>query len=189
MLIEDLVGKSSAIGGRERSVLETECSTFIKLSAGLPVYRPLPTSYNDFQKVKVRFQRKHDVVAEAFNKAFDHYHNFRQRTIFAYGQMPVCEGNVEPFYVFPINGFKFLYSKEVKNSNADYQQVLNTLFERFEDSGKAVEIVTDILKYTYVRENLVEGIVSDSEVLFYGIPFYYAIRVSSCPEYGRLIEV
>lgn len=188
MLIEDLIGKSSPIGTREAQILESNCSQFLQSSGRLPVFRLLPTTYNDFHKVKVRFQKKQTQMNEVFNKAFSEYYNLRQRAIFAYGQCPqICEG-MEPFYVFPINGFKFLYSREVKNSNNDYQQVLETLFEQFQDNDAALEIATDLLKYTYVRENLYEAIISDSEIIFYGVPFYYAIRVNSVSNYTKIFQ-
>ncbi len=186
MLIEDLLGKASSLGTREIQKIRTECSQFLQQSGQLPVYKPLPTTYNDFHKVKVRFHKKQTAVVEAFNKAFTDYYNMRQRAIFAYGQCPSLSEGTEPFYVFPINGFKFLYSKEVKNSSADYQHVIDTLFEQFEDNTRAIEIVRDLLKYTYLRENLYEGIMSDSEIIFYGVPFYYAVRESAFP-YGKLL--
>lgn len=189
MFIEDLIGKISPIGTREAQIIGTECSQFIADSHNQPVFRLLPTSYNDFHKVKVRFQKRQSRVNEVFNKAFNDYHNLRQRAIFAYGKCPnITEHTTEPFYVFPINGYKFLYCHEVANSNEDYKQVLETLFEQFHNNDTALEVATDVLKYTYVRDNLLEGITSGSEVIFYGIPFYYAVRVKSVQNYNKIFQ-
>lgn len=189
MLIEDIIGTSVGLGVREIQTIKAECSQFLKESAGLPLLKSLPTSYNNFHKVKVRLQKRKDDVAEAFDKAFgNQFVNLRQRAVFAYPSTPPINEGTEPFYVFPINGYKFLYSKEVTNSSSDYKRVIDTLFEQFDDSQKATEIVTDLLKYTYSTDNLHEGIVSDSEVILYGIPFYYAIRVSACQGYGKLLS-
>lgn len=189
MRIEDLIGSEGDVNLHKAvKKIQEECSQFLSAAQGLYLCKqlPTPTDSNSFplQKIKVRHRRTDDRVSEAFSKAFNT--NLRQRAIFTSANPPLEEGS-ECSYVFPINGYKFLYSKEVKNSSADYQSVLDTLFERLEDD-KAVQIVTDIVKYTYVRENLVEGISSNSEIIFYGIPFYYALPVYKCPAYNQLFN-
>lgn len=189
MLIEDLIGKSELIGTRDLQTIRCECSTFIRESGGLPLYRNLSTSYQNFQKVKVRQQKRKDAVNEVFDKAFgSSFYNLRQRAVFAYPDPPATSDvNVEPFYVFPVNNFKFLYSKEVNNSSTNYQEVIAALVEQFVDNNEAVEIVTDLLKYTYVKHNLLEGIASNSEIILYGIPHFYAVRVSAVSAYNKLL--
>lgn len=187
MLVQELLGEPSGVGSRELTTLKAKCSQFLRESAMLPLYRLLPKTYGDFHRVKVRQKSGDDKISEVFNRAFGtQFHNLRQRAIFASGTEPVVTETAEPFYVFPIDGYKFLYSKEVTNSNSDYKQVIDSLFEQFEDNNKVIEIVTDVLKYTYVRENLAEGIVSDSEIILYGIPYYYAVRAATVPAYGKL---
>jgi hypothetical protein len=187
MLVQELLGSPSGFGARETTTLKAKCSQFLRESAALPLYKLLPKTYGDFHRVKVRQRKNADEVTEAFNRAFGtQFHNLRQRAIFAVGAEPETTEDHEPFYVFPIDGYKFLYSKEVTNSSDNYKQVVEALFEQFEDNNKAIEIVTDVLKYTYVRENLVEGIISESEVILYGIPYYFAVRVAAVPPYGKL---
>lgn len=189
MLVQELLGDTSGFGAREINTLKAKCSQFLRESASLPLYKSLPKTYGDFHRVKVRQRKTSDEISEAFNRAFGtQFHNLRQRAIFASGATPaLVDEEHEPFYVFPINGYKFLYSKEVTNSTANYKHVIESLFEQFEDNNKAIEIVTDVLKYTYVRENLVEGIISESEIILYGIPYYFAVRVAAVPPYGKLL--
>jgi len=182
MRIEDVLGYDEDIR-RAAKILTQQCSQFLKETCGVPLLKSLPPYPDLLQKIKVRHKRE-DTVAEAFNKAFST--NIRQRAIFTYTKSPVVEG-CEPSYIFPINGYKYLYSHEVRNSSVDYQDVLNTLFENL-NGDKAVEIVTDLVKYTYVRENLIEGILSESEIIFYGIPYFYAVRVRGCPDYRKLLN-
>jgi len=92
----------------------------------------------------------------------------------------------ESFYVFPINGFSFLYSKGLQNSSENFREVLNTLSENVHG---ALEITSDLIKYTYTNNNLVEGIMSESEIIFYGIPFFYALRVADINSYAKLITI
>lgn len=187
MLVQELFGDTAGFGAREINTLKARCTQFLRESASLPLYRLLPKTYNDFHRVKVRQKNTDDKVTEAFNRAFGtQFHNLRQRAIFASGSQPEATDDTEPFYVFPVNGYKFLYSKEVLNSSHDYKDVIDSLFEQLEDDSKVIEIVTDVLKYTYAREHLAEGIVSDSEIILYGIPYYYGVRVSAVPPYGKL---
>ncbi len=181
-----LVGEILNGSGRYYSTINEECSQFIHESAGFPVYRALPQSYNSFHKVKVRTHRRSDDVSEAFNSAFkNEFHNIVPRSIFTQPSITESYSNTEPFYVFPINGYKFIYSKGVQNSNENFRSVLNTLKENV---NGAFEMTADLIKYSYVKNNLVEGITSDSEIIFYGIPYFYAVRVADVPSYTKLIN-
>lgn len=188
MLVQELFGETSGFGSREINTLKAKCTQFLHESAALPLYKLLPKTYGDFHRVKVRQKNTAGKINEVFDRAFGtQFPNLRQRAIFASGTKPnPSDDTNESFYVFPVDGYKFLYSKEVTNSNSDYKQVIDSLFEQFEDNNKAIEIVTDVLKYTYVCENLVEGLVSDSEIILYGVPCYYAVRVAAVAPYGKL---
>jgi hypothetical protein len=153
-----------------------------------PLFKLLPRTYNDFHRVKVRLNRRTDPVSEAFNRAFADYNKLRQRAIFTQSRMPAETEMLEPFYVIPIDGFKYTYSTEVTNSSVEYQQTFSTLIEQFDDTNAAVEIVTDLVSYTYTRQNIQEAIGSGSEVILYNIPYYYAVRCSVQPSYSSLME-
>lgn len=188
MLIEDLLGKNIILGQDQVQTIKEHCSQFLRESAGLPLFKSLPAAYNDFHRVKVRLQKRRDHIAEVFDKAFgDKCANIRQRAIFASSVAPLLKEDTDSFYVFPINGYKFLYSKEVTNSSNNYQAVMATMLEQFEDTSGAIDMVTDLLKYTYSSSNICEGISSDSEIILYGIPYYYAVRSSTCENYSRFL--
>jgi hypothetical protein len=177
---------------REIQVLRTSCTQFLKESSGTPIFKNLSTEYGDFHKVKVR-KRKGETgdFTETFNEAFELQHpGLRQRAIFANGAtsfQPLYDGVMEPYYVFPIDGYKFMYSREVENSGQEYKQVFDTLFEQFGEE-KGNEVLTDLLRFTYTSQNLHEGIVSGSEIIIYGIPFFYAIRSSVIENYQDLLS-
>ncbi len=78
-----------------------------------------------------------------------------------------------------------MYCTEVTHSTKDYQQVFDSLFEQFE-SEKAEQLIHDLLKFTYTRENLIEGIERQVEIIFYNVPYYYAARVNTF-EYDDLL--
>lgn len=177
---------------KEIQLIKTGCSQFLKESQGQPLFKNLSVKYMDFDKVKVR-KRKGEAgeFTETFNEAFEFQHpGIRQRAIFTNGGSsfePIFNEELEPFYMFPIDGYKFMYSKEVENSGQEYKQVFETLFEQFgEEKGNAV--LTDLLRFTYTSTALNEGIESGSEIIIYGIPYFYAIRTSMF-EYEDLLSI
>jgi len=171
-------------------LIKNKCNQFLSDSGGLPIMKNLPETYEDFQKVKVRKRKHSTTFSNTFNGAFkDELNNLRERAIFVNGITTFeenCGNNVEPFYIFPINGFKFLYSKEVENSTQNYKQVFESVFCQLgEESGK--EVLVDLLRFTYVSENLSAGIESGAEIIIYGTPYYYAIRKSHIDNYNELL--
>jgi len=169
--------------------LRLHCSRFIAESGGLPIIRNLPKDYADIHKVKVR-KRKPDIISETFNEAFDKQHyDLRQRAIFANGVVsyePSSDQSLEPFYVFPVDGFKYMYSSEVQHSSNDYQQVFESVFAQLGDE-KGNEVLTDLLRFSYTSTDLSEGIEKGSEIIIYNIPYYYAVRTSAHEEYSDLL--
>jgi len=170
--------------------IKLQCSQFLEESGGLPVLKCLPEIYEDFQKVKVRKRKHTNTFSNMFNGAFkNEINSLRERSIFVNGlatfEHNIVE-NIEPFYIFPINGYKFLYSKEVENSTENYKQVLESILDQLgEKSGK--DVFADLLRFTYISENLSVGIESGAEIIIYGIPYYYAIRESRIDSYDNLL--
>jgi hypothetical protein len=121
-----------------------------------------------------------------FNEAFSQVYNLRQRAVITHAS-PIIGDQQEPFYVFPINGYKFLYSKEVKDSASDYNHVIDTVFERFASMDHAAEIVTDVVKASYTDTNLLEGLRAGAEIILYNIPYFYAVKQSVYPDYKTLL--
>lgn len=176
----------------ELDILAERCHQFFDESCGHPLLKNLPRSYSDLHKVKVRKRRAEDTeFAETFNEAFERQHpGLRQRAIFANGRPSFqrsSDPSVEPFYVFPVDGYKFIYSREVQNSGQEYKHIFETLFEQFgEEKGNAV--ATDLLRFTYTSERLDEGIETGCEIIVYGIPYFYGVRASTVDSYDQLLS-
>jgi hypothetical protein len=76
---------------------------------------------------------------------------------------------------------------EISQSNIEYKQVFDALFEQFgNDKGQAVAVISDLLKYNYIKENLHEGLATDAEIVLYGIPHYYAVKCALVNDYAEL---
>ena len=185
MLVGDLFDTQSIRQG-DIHVLKTHCSRFIQESVGLPVFRALPSDGNDFRRVKVRYHKRSDSVSELFNTALESVaRNIVPRGIFTQPTVMEHQEGYEPFYVFPVNGYRFLYSKGVQNSNMNFRTMMTELEEKVDG---AHELTRDLIKYTYVTENLEEGIHSGSEIIFFNIPSYYAVKCSAVKSYSSLIN-
>lgn len=165
---------------------------FLAESQGIPLLKNLPKAYGHFHKVKVR-QKKPTQFAETFNTGFEDVARLHQRAIFANGPSSFeqsSDPNQQPYYIFPINGYKSMYSAEMRHSNVQYKQVFDALFEQFgNDKEQAIGVISDLLKYTYTKDNLHEGIKGGAEIIIYGIPYYYAIQQADFVKYEDLLEV
>lgn len=182
MKLDDLLlsNKESSI----IDVLKEHCSQFIYQSEGIPLLKNLPKTYDDFHKVKVR-KRKGDSVSTHFNEAFD-YHHLRQRAVFANGiaSLEEADKNDTPFYIFPINGYRFTYQNNVQNSNDEYKKSFNSILEALGDE-KGGEVISDMLQFSYVdNEDLAEGIKNGAEIIIYNIPYFYAMKYSMSNNYN-----
>lgn len=176
----------------ELQTLVQHCSDFFNAAQGNPLLKNLPTEYNTFHKVKVRHKNHITEIGETFNKAFQNeVYKISQRAVFANGPSSFARSTnekYEPYYIFPINGFKYMYCTEVQASTLQYKQTFDALFEKFgNDKGQAIEILKDLLKYTYTSETLIEGIESGAEIIIYNIPFFYAIKQAVVNDYNKLL--
>jgi len=188
MLIEDLISKDVGIGAREIQTIKQECSQFLSEAGNIPLLKFLPHEYNNFNRVKVRLQKRTDYVSAIFERAFgSQFSNLRQRAVFAYPTLPPAVAGCDSFYVFPINGYKYLFSKEVSDSNASYRGIVEAVARNM-PLDQTSDIVSDLLKYTYTSVGLTEGIEAGAEIILYNIPCYYAIRTSVKTPYTTFLS-
>jgi len=164
--------------------LEKECSHFLNTTKKLFLEKYLPIQGDGFRKVKVRKKNKHDFFVDVFNKSFSEHKNIFQRSIFANSENPsVSHESYEPFYIFPIDGYKFIYNPTVKNASLQYQQNIQELMRRVSKES-AIDIFANLIKQSYLSENLSEGIKIGAEIIVYNIPYYYAIRKNIIDDYN-----
>ena len=170
--------------------IKNECSQFLSESNNLPLLKNLPVNNDGFRKVKVRIKRKRNIVIESFNRSFSEHKELFQRAIFANGEAsftPSNDSNLEPFYIFPINGYKFIYNPIVENAHANYHTAVNDLLKVVPSYDVAVDMFSKIIKSSYTNENMPEGIKSGAELVLFNIPYYYAIRKTIVDDYNRLV--
>ncbi len=168
-----------------RMVLSDYCTDYLTKSGGLPLFKMLPSTYSSFHRVKIRQKRMYDTISKIFDEALDQK-LLRQKCLCCSGAIQNKAAQIEePFYVFPINGFEFAYSTNVKNSAQEYSSVLEVLTNHVDSAD---DIAIDLIRSTYARTDLNKGIKSGSEILIYNIPFYFAAKVSSFPNYSYFLK-
>ena len=188
MLINDVLHSTDYSGFEP---IGESCHQFFEEAGGFPMVKLLPRTYQDFQKVKIRKRKNVSIFANSFNEAFEHeMHQLRERSLFANGEIflehELVDRTLEPFYVFPIDGYDFIYNKEVSNSTENYSVVFKEIFNQLGESS-ADKVFAELMKFSYTSDNLQEGLSSGAEIIVYGIPYYYTIRHSVINDYNNLL--
>ena len=170
--------------------IKEECSDFLTKSGGLPLIKTLLANEDKHvRKVKVRTKKTHEQFIDTFNSAFEEEHkNIYGRSIFCNGPHSSAKEGHERVYVFPINGFKFLF-----NPNVNYHEEYNKSLEKVKSATASSDVnilISDMIKYSYDSCNytLEDAIFSSKEVIIYNIPYYYAIRGVKHPNYGYVLK-
>lgn len=169
-------------------IIAEECGRFLSESGCKPVLKNLPSSYGEFKKVKIRNKKR--IPDQRLNSAFDNVLGVEifKNTLIVNGEesfIPSIDDGLEPYFVFPIDKYKYFYSLEVQSSESSYSELLDTLFSL--DDEEAEKIVEELLKFTYTNKNLDVGINSGSEIIFYRLPYFYALRKGKL-SYNDILE-
>jgi hypothetical protein len=163
------------------NTISTQCRDFIA-ETKFPMYR----SYDydvDVKKVRVRTRKRDNSVFNTlFNGGFDKiYGGIRQRSIFTSGEQPGDNG----YYVFPINGYQFMYNDTVGNSVSDLEPMFQSIRAKLGENASSV-VIEEFLRFSYQTTNINEGVRKGVEIIIYNIPFFYVVRADSIG-YAKLI--
>ena len=141
------------------------------------------------RRVRVRKKKTMTPFDEAFNNVFIDHPNVRQRCIFANGSHAQSDDNkLEAFYIFPLDGFKFLYSTTVSNSADQYRAAFDNLCDVMGEE-KAKETFGDVVSYDYKSDDLFSGLLCGCEIIIFGCPAFYAIHRDSVKSYSTLFSL
>lgn len=178
MLVSDILSKPTYNENVWYSI-RTKCSQFISESNGIPVFKKLQSSYGTASKVKVRHTdtfTTNSMLDEAFNDRIE-------STLVPVVTQPLDTINEsdEWYYVFPVNGYRYLYSDLL----VDYRYHTNKLVTKSIDRA----IIIDSLKESYIfNQNLSNGLNNSVEILFYNVPTFYVVSHKLQPEYKSLLS-
>lgn len=170
-----------------KTLVKEACGDFLRAAGRQPLFKTMPSHYDDFRKVKVRFRRMNNEKSELINRSFQDQHNkLYQRSVFAWTDRSCLPATEDAFYIFPINGYEFLYNTEIKNSTLEYQKTLEVLMKEARSAEEANALFSDVLKYTYESNDLDKAFEAKSEVIVHNIPFFYSVRADVI-DYDELI--
>lgn len=170
--------------------IQKECSEFIENSKGNYAEKPLTFDGRFIKKVKVRKKKNKDDFSSLFDQAFrEKYRDIMGRSIFCNGIHAEEIKSQEQFYVFPINGFSILYNPDV-----DYYQEFMRIYQTLQntmDTEVAKQTFIDMVEYSYTENDfeLSEALYSGNEIIFYGIPYFFAVKKDKHPDYSLLLKM
>lgn len=168
------------------STIAEKCSDFLKESRGRPLYRNLPCTYADVHRVKARHTKHHSSVASLLDEAFTaSAPKLSARGVRAYAISTSPQENMDAFYVFPVDGFKYTYNPNVKNYDAEIAASVAVISKY---TTEAQAIAAELIKMAYTQTDLAEGIASGAEIIVYNSPCFYAVRTSAVPSYSSLLK-
>lgn len=158
------------------------CQQFIEEAGDQPMIKSCSNQYPDIHRVKVRKRKNNDEFTQTFNEAFyEQYPSVRQRSIIINNS--VGDG-LEPFYVFPTDGFKFMYAPNITESDTQYRSTFDNITSSMPYHGK--ELFQEVLTYTYINDSIKKAITETAEIIIYNIPFFYVVRCNI--KYDKLME-
>jgi hypothetical protein len=169
--------------------IRQECAQFLRESNNLPLLKNLSRDNEGFKKVKARRRNAHEIFVEAFNASFSTHKNLFQRAVVANGEAsftPSADSKLEPFYIFPIDGYRFLYNPVVNNSIKQYNEDIEKMLHTVSDKSVAIDMFSAVIKNSYISKDLPNGIRIGAEIIIYDIPYFYAIRKSLIDDYSEL---
>lgn len=150
-------------------MIRDHCSDFLSKNTNSPLMKTLPNREGFVERVKVRHKQTNDFVCLCFNEAFDAKEtNLYSKLVFVNGD----NTSEQCYYIFPVNGFKFLYCKEVKS----LVQHCNFLHETMSSFQQKHDIIVDMLKMSYHDDSIEEAIATNCEIIIHSIPFFYAVK-------------
>lgn len=170
--------------------IKQECGDFIEQSKGNHAHKNLYFDGRFVKRVKVRKKKSKDDFSKLFDEAFEgEYREIHGRSIFCNG--PHSRETVDKglFYVFPIDGFRYLYNPDI-----DYYREYMKIYDRLQstmDSVNAKNTFIDMIEYSYKEKplSLDSALFSGNEVIFYNIPYYFAVKKSKHPDYLELLKI
>lgn len=185
MLLYEILGGSTSTRPRITDLLDRHidlirehCSVFLRESGDCPVYKSI-TQEAPFVKLKARKRKANNAFSRVFNEAFDVYTpQLRQRAVYAHGA--ITETAHSQYYLFPTDGFKFIYNPSIVDSS---------VYEHVYDKVSDDQLISQLLFEQYCNSNLVEAIKSGSEILFFNTPHCYAVNTRSVRCYDDLLAL
>lgn len=179
MNIHDFVASSSDSCPIDISaVLADFCSDFLSLNSG-PLYKTFPTPLGQsFKRVKVRQKKSHKFIDPIIETGVQIPNLSAKQVVVSPTTQTITPST---YYVFPINGFKFLYASRPLKA-------LEDAFDKLIDLNvdNSYEIAVNLVRTNFKSDSLATAMLAD-DIILYNMPFYFVAHTLSFPNYKQLI--
>lgn len=149
--------------------IELECSNYIK--DYIPIYKLLPPG-EIFRKIKVRNKSNHLFdIEQRIDEAFScKYKNLSLRSVIGATDRNsiIPDPELRLFNIYPVNGYKILYNP-IGASYVDIIEPLDSVSDNIDSSN-------ELFHLTFIEGSLSDAKQVSSDVIIYGIKYFYAIE-------------
>lgn len=170
--------------------IKTECTEFLTHANNYPAIKAFNDHGKYLRKVKVRHKKNTigfiRIVGDALQKE---HQNIHIRSVIANGPHGYHEG-MQTHYIFPKNGFKFLYNPRI-NYHEEYKASYMKLLGSNLSDQQALEMIEDSIKYSYISDDtsLENALKSKKEIIFYNMSYYYTVSSEKYFSYDELLDL
>lgn len=177
MYLFEILDVSRSPHSEQLFLLKGSCSDFLRESKGLPVYKHIPAGITD-SVARIKVRHKSNPINTFFGETV-----LRDckggKAIVESQSVPYPAGH--NYWMFPTNGYRYLYSPEVQDYRSSITQILEQTTNR--------TMVQEMVQEMHINTNLAEGLASGTEILWYKISSYYAVDCSSFMDYNELLNL
>lgn len=162
-----------------------ECSDFLKESDGNMLYKCLPKTTASVCKIKLR-RRGYKSQVDKFVDMALRGDDVRKRSLIAYTGVVECNDENSLYYTFPVNGYSYIYNENVWNLTKEYGDTISSLPSNGsnETSIISLQVLQEVIKESYQNTKLLSAFNRPCEIMFYDIPYFYAISVDYYEQSG-----
>jgi hypothetical protein len=164
------------------NTIKNECSDFISASHS-PLFKLVNISAAPVSKIKIRSSKK-TVFGEFLNESLSQYSNaLYGRTVFCSGTVPEEPPTLESAIIFIPNNFRYFHGTVNHKIRENFDALILQSYTLGID-------IYDVLSDAYAQQfTLSECVDHCTEIGFYGIPYYYAVRLRYFHEYEKVISI
>lgn len=163
--------------------IKNECSEYLINSNNIPLYKKLPSIGEGFRKIKVRKRNKYEIdIEKYFDIAFNDLHkDLRLRSVVSSTiKSKMINDGEEWFFIFPTNGYTII----TNNNLDDYYDYIKLLQSKLDGMNQQESLLIDLFKSSF---ETTKTTMNTTDVVIYGIKYYYAIRCSLIDDYANFV--
>lgn len=164
------------------NTIKNECSDFMSASQS-PLFKLVNISTSPVSKIKIRTGKK-TVFGDFLNESLSQYSNtLYGRTVFCSGILPEEPPTLESAIIFIPNNFRYFHGTVNHKIRENFDALI---LQSYTLGIDIYDVLTDAYDQHFSISECVEHC---TEIGFYGIPYYYAVRLRYFHDYEKIISM